>query len=98
MTCTDRAAIAWAVLSLTFLLPCAAPESGPDSGTGPSGSDPRRPDPRPLVLHRLKLAAGYPTAELPALRDFAGRLHDACVRRWGQRSLDLAPAFRAQQT
>jgi hypothetical protein len=92
------AAIAWALVSVvTFLLPrAAAAESAPDSGSAPrpSSPDPPQPDRRSLVLHRLKLAAEYPTVVLPALRDLARLLHDACVHRWGQRSLDLAPAFR----
>lgn len=86
-----RATIAWTFGSLTFLLARALAE--PDRSPAPSPARPR-PDLRALVAHRLRVAAGYSTAKLPALRDLAGQIHDECSRRWGKHALELAPAFR----
>jgi hypothetical protein len=92
-----RAVIAWTFVSLMFLLPRAIAEPDSNSSPRPLGSSTARPrpDPRSLVVHRLQVAAAYRTEVVPALRDLAGQVHDACVRHWGQHELELAPAFRA---
>jgi hypothetical protein len=89
-----QAVIAWIFVSMSFLLPGALAEADADPSTGPARGRPH-PDSRSLVLHRLQLAAAYPTQMLPALRDLAGEIHDACTERWGQCDLQAAPAFRA---
>lgn len=91
-----QAVIAWTFVTLTFLLPhaIAKPDAIPSPRSLTSSIRRRRPDLRSLVVHRLQVAAAYRTATLPALRDLAARLHDACVRRWGHHELLLAPAFR----
>jgi hypothetical protein len=91
-----QAVIGWVFATLTSLLPhaIAEPEREPPAHEPTSASARQRPDLRSLVLHRLELAAGYRTETVPALRDFAGQLHDACVRHWGQHQLSIAPAFR----
>jgi hypothetical protein len=86
------ATIAWTFVSLTFLLSPAITEA--DGATPTTAFGRSRPDPRSLVLHRLRVAADYPTATLPALRDLAEQAHDACSHLWGNHALDLAPAFR----
>jgi hypothetical protein len=88
-----RAVIAWAFLSMTFLLSRALADPEPDASPRPARGPPR-PDARSLVLHRMQLAAAYPTSVLPALRDLAGQIHDACTARWGWHELQLVPAFR----
>jgi hypothetical protein len=94
-----QAVIAWVFVTLTFLLPhtIREPATEPTSGSTTAATPRRRPDLRSLVLHRLQVAAAYPTVTVPALRALAGELHDACVREWGQHQLLLAPAFRDAQ-
>jgi hypothetical protein len=91
-----QAVIAWVFVTLTFLLPhtIAEPDTRPSPSSPTSSTPRRRPDLRALVVHRLQVAAAYPTATVPALRDLAGQLHDACVHQWGQHELLLAAAFR----
>lgn len=90
-----QAVIAWVFVTLTFLLPHTIPEPAKPASSSTTAATPRRrPDLRSLVLHRLQVAAAYPTTTAPALQDLAGELHDACVREWGQHQLLLAPAFR----
>jgi hypothetical protein len=88
-----RAVIAWTFVSLTFLAPRAIAEPTAE----PRASSTARPGPdhRSLIMHRMQVAAGYQTDVSPALRDFAGQVHDACVHRWSQHNLEVAPAFRA---
>ena len=88
-----RAVIAWTFVLLTVLLPRAIAE--PTAGPRASSTARPGPDPRSLIVHRMQVAAGYRTDVSPALRDCAGQVHDACVHRWGQHDLEVAPAFRA---
>lgn len=53
---------------------------------------PTRPSRRAFVLHRLAAVSGNSIA--PALADMATELHEALRARWGDVTLDLAPAFR----
>lgn len=94
-----RAVIAWVFVTMTFLLPhvIAEPETKPSHSSATSSVIRQRPDLRSLVIHRLEVVAAYSTTTVPALRDLAGQLHDACVHQWGQHQLELAPAFRGSQ-
>jgi hypothetical protein len=88
-----RAVIAWTFVSLTFLMPRAIAD--PTAQPQASSTARPRPDHRSLIVHRMQAAAGYRTDVSPALRDFAVQVHEACVHRWGQHDLAVAPAFRA---
>lgn len=95
-----QAVIAWAFITLTPLLPHAITEPQTRAAvSSPTSSPPRqRPELRSLVLHRLHVAGRYPTTTVPALRDLARQLHDACVHQWSPHELSLAPAFRGSST
>lgn len=88
-----QAVIGWSFLTLTFLLPRALADPDPNASALPADSRPR-PGLRPLVLYRLGVLCAYITSVLPALRELACQIHEACITRWGQQNLELAPAFR----
>ena len=87
------AVIAWAFVSLTFLLPRAIAEPTAQPRASPTARP--GPDHRSLIMHRMHVVTGYRTDVSPALRAFAGQIHEACAHRWGQHDLAVAPAFRA---
>ncbi len=81
--------LAWSVVSPGWFLPRALdPESD-------EGARPEVPARRAMVMHRLALAAAAtPPAPLAVLPRFAGRLHAALERRWGEVRLPLGPVWR----
>ncbi len=87
----ERTTVAWSLLSTAWLLPAALDGDPPPRDPAYRGRTPAR---RPIIQHRLALAAALATPVLPALRELAGEVHAATVRAWGRHELEVAPAFR----
>ncbi|WP_030482515.1 hypothetical protein [Nocardioides aequoreus] len=81
--------LVWSVVSPGWFLPRAL-DPAPDESARPEV-----PGRRAMVMHRLALAAAAtPPRPLAVLPDFAGRLHAALERRWGDVRLPLGPVWR----
>ncbi|TNM64431.1 hypothetical protein FHN55_12810 [Streptomyces sp. NP160] len=89
----DAAVVAWTAVSAAWFLPSAVDG---DHGTADPARDHVVPRRRALLQHRTRVAAERAAAggAWPALADWCGRLHEAAVGAWGERPLDLAPAYR----
>ncbi len=82
----DVATVGWCLMSASWRIPPALEEDTFQGG------DADAPSTWPKVLHRLWLAGQLDVA--PELTSYARELHRALVRRWGDHSLVLAPAWR----
>ncbi len=87
------ATLVWSVVSPGWLLPRALE---PVDDLGRHADDrPEVPARRAMVMHRLARAAATTSPPgLEALPEFAGRLHVALERRWGDVRLPLGPVWR----
>jgi hypothetical protein len=82
----DHATFAWCLLTAAMFLTSALGRTRGNEG------DDRYPGRRTLILDRLRHATELPGPD--PLVSFAGDLHRVLLRRWGERPLPLAPAFR----
>jgi hypothetical protein len=82
----NAAAIGWAFVSTSWLLPRALLDDPPPANPGKPA-----PTHRAMILHRLDQACR--STEAPALAELAARLHHALTARWGDVTLPYAPAF-----
>jgi hypothetical protein len=89
----DAAVVAWTAVSAAWFLPSALDG---DHGTPDPARDHLVPRRRALLQHRTRVAAerAAVTGAWPALAGWSERLHAAAVSAWGDRPLDLAPAYR----
>ena len=83
----ELATVGWCLMASAWRIEAALEEDqGPSAGLD-------GPTLRPVVLHRLWLASRLPGPA--ALTSFARDLSRELVRRWGEPTLVLAPAFRS---
>ncbi|MEJ5913100.1 hypothetical protein [Pseudokineococcus sp. 1T1Z-3] len=87
----DAAVVAWTVVTASWFLPAAL-------GDDPGPSDPRLdglvPRRRALLPHRLGVAARAADGRWPVLASWCEQVREVAVRAWGERPLELAPAYR----
>jgi Ser/Thr protein kinase RdoA (MazF antagonist) len=84
----DVAVVAWSMMSSAWFLAGAADEEHEPSGAGPVG-----PTRRAVIRHRMRLVTERRGIS-PPLADLAGEVLAATADRWGDRHLDVAPAYR----
>ncbi len=87
----DAAVVAWTAVSAGWFLPAALGDDPGPTDTAKEGLVPRR---RALLQHRTRVAAERAGTAWPALAGWAEQLHAAAVDAWGDRPLDVAPAYR----
>ncbi|MGQ7296364.1 hypothetical protein [Quadrisphaera sp. KR29] len=89
----DDAVVAWTAVTTAWFLPAALDGDPVPADPARAAVVPRR---RALVQHRSRTAAQRAAARgrLPALAAWCERLHAAAVDTWGERPLQLAPAYR----
>jgi Phosphotransferase enzyme family len=80
----DLATLGWCLMTVTWWVDGALEEDVTPVPEGPSS--------RPRLLHRLWMASHLPGP--PALSAYARDLYRVLVRRWGEPTLVVAPAFR----